>query len=132
DAVKWLRRNHYVLSVEDIVRIATRKTILYRQPHVVNPSGIGCKNCGCPLCRRDRIEFGCENPGECVEAAKFLLECIQPKWSPMMTSEDLCGLLKWSEAEKVRNDHGGDEEDTLLTLDPDFRLNDISHGFRIF
>jgi hypothetical protein len=132
DAVKCLRCNHQVLSVEDILRIATRKTTLYRQPHVVNPSGIGRKNCGCPLCRRDRNEFGCKNPGECVEAAKFLLECIQPKWSPIMPSEDLCDLLKLSEAEKARNNRGGKEDDTPLTFDPDFRLNDISHGFRIF
>jgi hypothetical protein len=50
----------------------------------------------------------------------------------MMTSEDLCDFLKLSEAEKARNDRGGKEEDTPLTFDPDFRLNDISHGFRIF
>jgi hypothetical protein len=82
DALKCLRCNHQALIVGEIVQIATRRTTLYRQQHVVNPSGIGRKNCGCPLCRRDRITFGCQNPGECVEAAKFLLECIPPNGVP--------------------------------------------------
>ncbi|KAJ6553281.1 hypothetical protein B0H19DRAFT_863604, partial [Mycena capillaripes] len=81
-AVKCLRRNHNTQSVADILEIAQRRTTVIRQPHTISPSGIGRKNTGCPLCRRDRLKFACEHPGECVEAAKLLLECIQPKWSP--------------------------------------------------
>ncbi|KAJ7662414.1 hypothetical protein B0H17DRAFT_853315, partial [Mycena rosella] len=79
---KCLQCNHGTQTVADILVISERKTTLFRQPHLLNPSGIGRKNCGCPICRRDRIEYGCENPRECIEAAKILLECIQPKWSP--------------------------------------------------
>jgi hypothetical protein len=37
----------------------------------------------------------------------------------MIASEDLRDLLKLSEAENVRNDQGGEEQDTPLTFDPD-------------
>ncbi|KAJ6601827.1 hypothetical protein DFH09DRAFT_848973, partial [Mycena vulgaris] len=131
-AVKCLRCNHGTQTVADILVISERKTTLFRQPHAPNPSGIGRKNFGCPLCRRDRIEYGCENPGECIEAAKILLECIQPKWSPLIPRHDLCNELELSELESARNAGGGDEQDTRLTFDPHFRLTDLSHGFRIF
>ncbi|KAJ6468856.1 hypothetical protein C8R45DRAFT_837689, partial [Mycena sanguinolenta] len=132
DAVKCLLQNHQVRSVADTVQIAGRKTALPRQPHIVSPSGIGSKNCGCPLCRRDRVEHRCQNPGECVEAAKVLLQCIQPKWNPMIANSDLCEELALSEQEKLRNDDDRDGQDAELTFDPDFRLTDFSHGFRIF
>ncbi|KAJ7921531.1 hypothetical protein B0H13DRAFT_1448243, partial [Mycena leptocephala] len=130
DAVKCLRQNHHTRSVADILTISQRRTTLIRQPHVLNPSGIGRKNCGCPLCRRDRIEYGCVNPGECVEAAKALIECIQPKWNPLIANRDLCERLALSEAEKSGNDQGS--QDGRFTFDPAFRLTDFSHGFRIF
>lgn len=50
EAVKCLRKNHQTRTVADILTISQRKTTLIRQPHVVNSSGIGRKNCGCPLC----------------------------------------------------------------------------------
>ncbi len=99
EAVKCLRHNHNTRIVADILKIAERKTTVIRQPHSINPSGIGRKNCGCPLCRRDRLEFGCSNPGQCVEAAKALLDCIYPKWSPLIANNDLCDNLKLSEIE---------------------------------
>ncbi|KAJ6523758.1 hypothetical protein B0H19DRAFT_874301, partial [Mycena capillaripes] len=82
DSLKCLRHNHEVKSVGDVMAIADRRTVVANRPHLVNPSGIGRKNCACPPCRRDRIEFGCKNPGECVETARAFIDCIQPKWSP--------------------------------------------------
>ncbi|KAJ7506396.1 hypothetical protein B0H11DRAFT_1617448, partial [Mycena galericulata] len=132
DAVKCLLQNHRVRNVADTVDVAGRKTTLPRHPHLVNPSGIGRKNCGCPLCKRDRVEYGCQNPGECVEAAKVLLGCIQPKWNPTFANSDLCDELALSDEEISMNDSDRDEEETKLTFDPNFRLTDLSHGFRIF
>ncbi|KAJ7881455.1 hypothetical protein B0H13DRAFT_1891329 [Mycena leptocephala] len=132
EAVKCLRHNHNTRSVADILKIAERKTTVIRQPHSINPSGIGRKNCGCQLWRRDRLEFGCSNPGQCVEAAKALLDCIYPKWSPLIANNDLCDNLKLSEIEESSNSHGREDEDALLTFDPDFRLSHLSCGFRIF
>jgi hypothetical protein len=131
EAVKCLRRNHQARIVADIVTVAGRKSTLIRQPHMVNPSGIGRKNCGCPLCRRDRIEYGCENPGECIEAAKLLLECIHPKWNPLTANNDLImnEYLALSEIKKTRNDGGRQD---VLTFNPAFRLTDLTHGLRIF
>ncbi|KAJ7502099.1 hypothetical protein B0H11DRAFT_1713036 [Mycena galericulata] len=100
DTMKCLRLNHRTQNVGDIVDIARRKTTVPRRPHVVNPSGIGRRNCGCPPCRRDRSEYGCENPGHCVEAARALLDCIQPKWNPLvMTSVSTYHYPRWRRTE---------------------------------
>lgn len=96
------------------------------------PSMVGRRNCGCPPCQRDRTEYGCENPGQCVEAARALLECNQPKWNLLIASNDLCEHLMLSGAEKDRNIRGREDQDVQVTFDPDFRVTDISHGFRIF
>ncbi|KAJ7834122.1 hypothetical protein B0H14DRAFT_2363963 [Mycena olivaceomarginata] len=53
DAVKCLLQNHQVRNLADTVKIAGHKTTLSRHPHLVNPSGIGRRNCGCPQCKRD-------------------------------------------------------------------------------
>ncbi|KAJ6587580.1 hypothetical protein DFH09DRAFT_1074801 [Mycena vulgaris] len=50
----------------------------------------------------------------------------------MIASSDLCEELALSEQEKSRNDSDCDGQDAELTFDPDFRLTDFSHGFRIF
>ncbi|KAJ7347259.1 hypothetical protein DFH08DRAFT_699449 [Mycena albidolilacea] len=120
DAVKCLLQNHQVRNLADTVKIAGRKTILSRHPHLVNPSDIGRRNCGCLQCKRDRVEYGCQNPGECIEATKILLECIQPKWNPMIENRDLCDELALSEQEKSRNDNDHEGQDTELTFDPNF------------
>ncbi|KAJ7747509.1 hypothetical protein B0H16DRAFT_1226303, partial [Mycena metata] len=80
----------------------------------------------------DRNEFGCSNPGQCVETAKIMIDCIHPKWNPLVDNKDLCEGLQLSAVEQSANDHGGDEGDARLTFDPEFRLSDLSHGFRIF
>ncbi|KAJ7506448.1 hypothetical protein B0H11DRAFT_1707131, partial [Mycena galericulata] len=90
------------------------------------------RNCGCSLCRRDRNEYGCKNPGQCIEVAKELIDCIQPKWNPRIANNDLCEELELSDAERARNDSGREEEDSSLTFDPLFRLTNLSNGFRIF
>jgi hypothetical protein len=137
EAFKCLRLNHNTRSVADLLAIADRKTTLARQPHTLNPSGIARRNCGCPPCRRDRNEYGCNHPGECIEMAKLLLDCLQPKWNPLTPNEDLCEELALSPPEKARNEqqeHGDDLEDgdDVVTFDPEFRLTDFSHGYRIF
>jgi hypothetical protein len=53
ESAKCLRLNHKVRTVQDTLTIATRRTTNLRKPHQINP-GIGRKNCGCPLCLRDR------------------------------------------------------------------------------
>ncbi|KAJ7429461.1 hypothetical protein B0H11DRAFT_1638390, partial [Mycena galericulata] len=118
DALKCLRQNHQTRLVADVVKIAGRKTTVAARPHVVNPSGVGRRNCGCPLCRRDRNEYGCKNPGQCIDVAKELIECIQPKWNPFIANNDLCEELELSDAERARNDSGSEEEDSTLTFDP--------------
>ncbi|KAJ6506347.1 hypothetical protein C8R47DRAFT_1192275 [Mycena vitilis] len=130
DSLRCLRHNHQTQTVADILIIADRKTTIANRPHLVNPSGIGRKNCGCPPCRRDRIEFGCTNPGECVEAARGLIGCIHPKWNPLLGNQDLDEELALTDAEITANEGGGEEEP--VTFDPSLRLTDMSHGFRIF
>lgn len=132
EAVKCLRLNHRTRNVRDVVDIARRRTNVPRKPHVFNPSGIRRRNCGCPPCRRDRTEYGCDNPGQCAEAARTLLECIRPKWNPLTAGNDLCEHLILSEMEKNRNERGREDQDVQMTFDPDFRVTDLSHGFRIF
>ncbi|KAJ7264699.1 hypothetical protein C8J57DRAFT_1230472 [Mycena rebaudengoi] len=119
-------------GVADTVQIAGCTTVLQKQPHSINPSGIGRKNYGCPLCRRDHTDYGCENPGECVEAAKMLLDCLLSKWNPVIPGSDLCDILALSEQEKSTNGSGADKEDAKLTFDPNCRLTDFSRGFRLF
>ncbi|KAJ6548520.1 hypothetical protein B0H19DRAFT_1299293, partial [Mycena capillaripes] len=118
DAARCLLKNHRVRTVGDTVCIAGRITTLQRQPHSINPSGIGRKNCGCPLCRRDRVEYGCENPGECIETAKMLVDCIHPKWNPTVEIGDLCDQLALSDEEKSRNRTCDNCQETELTFDP--------------
>ncbi|KAJ7772666.1 hypothetical protein DFH07DRAFT_733987, partial [Mycena maculata] len=69
------------------------------------------------------------NPGQCIEVAKQLLECIQPKWNPLIVNNDLCEELELFDAERAQNDDSGRE---TLTFDPLFRLTNFSNGFRIF
>ncbi|KAJ6492705.1 hypothetical protein C8R47DRAFT_975515 [Mycena vitilis] len=125
DSLRCLRQNHQTRRVADILVIADRRTTIANRPHLVNPSGIGRKNCGCPPCRRDRIEYGCTNPGECVEAARGLIGCIQPKWNPLLGNQDLDEELALTDAETTAN-NGGGEEDEPLTFDPSLRLTDMS------
>jgi hypothetical protein len=129
EALKCLRNNHSCRTVNDVMTIAHRNTVLPRQPHSLNPSGIARQKCGCPLCRRDRIEFGCANPGVCVELAKMLLDCVSPKWNPCTPQgEDL--IL--TDEERAKNEVSADKDDSTHTFDPMFRLTDMAAGFWIF
>ncbi|KAJ7182495.1 hypothetical protein C8R43DRAFT_818176, partial [Mycena crocata] len=131
DAATCLRNQHEVCTVRDALVIATRQTTVARRPHTINPSGISRKNCGCPLCDRDRNELGCLNPGKCIETAQTLIECIMPKWNPLIPNIDLCDALKLTNDEMAANQHeiGIDEP---MTYDPSFRLLNAKDGFRIF
>ncbi|KAJ6456667.1 hypothetical protein C8R45DRAFT_943478 [Mycena sanguinolenta] len=120
EALKCLRQNHNTHTVKDILEIADRKITCPNRPHLVNPSGIRRRDCGCPP---DRIEFQCKNPGECVGMAKQLLQCIHPKFNPTVENQDLCSELVPSVSERPENGRGH-EDDTILTFDPDFRLTD--------
>ncbi|KAK7026949.1 hypothetical protein R3P38DRAFT_2413198, partial [Favolaschia claudopus] len=81
-ACECLRSNHGVRTVEDVLVIATRRTLDLGKPHTANPSGISRQNCVCVLCRRDREELRCKNPGKCINVANLLIGCLHPKWRP--------------------------------------------------
>ncbi|KAJ7105007.1 hypothetical protein C8R44DRAFT_594279, partial [Mycena epipterygia] len=89
------------------------------------------KNCGCPPCNRDRNEFGCLNPGKCIEFAKVLIDCIMPKWNPLVPMVDLCDDLKLTAVEGDANQREVKINEPM-TYDPNFRLLSVQNGFRIF
>ncbi|KAJ7611280.1 hypothetical protein FB45DRAFT_691419, partial [Roridomyces roridus] len=130
--IKCLRENHKTTTVQSIIRIAQRATTVPGKPHRINPSGIGRKICGCPPCRRDRVELGCKHNGRCVEAAKALLDCLYPKWNPLTPRCDHCEYTTLEDEEQERIVDVGYDKETALTFDPSFRLTDFAHGFRIF
>ncbi|KAJ6460474.1 hypothetical protein C8R47DRAFT_952978, partial [Mycena vitilis] len=124
DSLRCLRQNHQTRRNHHCKSPASSKSIRNREEKLWLPS--------MPTsCRRDRIEYGCTNPGECVEAARGLIGCIQPKWNPLLGNQDLDEELALTDAETTAN-NGGGEEDEPLTFDPSLRLTDMSHGFRIF
>ncbi|KAJ7133118.1 hypothetical protein C8R44DRAFT_611585, partial [Mycena epipterygia] len=98
-------------------------------------SGIGRKNCGCPPCSRDRTQFGCEHPGECIETAKILIDSIFAsifaKWNPTVPNLDLCEELALTDEEREYNKQPI-ETDRVIVFDPNYTLNNIETGFRIF
>ncbi|KAJ7617730.1 hypothetical protein FB45DRAFT_1102919, partial [Roridomyces roridus] len=133
-AVKCLRQKHKTHSVRDILQIAQRRTTIPRHPHMINPSGMSRKNCGCPPCKRERTEYGCEDSGECVEAAKAIIACLHPKWNPLVASNDLCETLALTDGEIVSNrsrDGDGCKKQGLI-FDSNYRLTELSNGFRVF
>jgi hypothetical protein len=121
DSAKCLRLNHKVRTVHEALIIATRRTTVSRKPHTVNPSGIGRKNCGCPLCQRDRNEFNCEHPGKCIETAKMFIDCLTQKWNPTI---DLCEDLALTNAELEANETAI-QTDQAMVFNPDFTLAKI-------
>ncbi|KAJ6506246.1 hypothetical protein C8R47DRAFT_917830, partial [Mycena vitilis] len=132
-AVKCLRENHQVRNVADIIEIANRTTPpLSRRPHRRNNLGMSRKNCGCVRCQHDRNELGCKHPGKCIVTAEIILDAIYPKWNPTRGLGDLCDELALTEEEREQNERGGQGQIDVVTFDPVFRLNDFSHGFRIF
>jgi hypothetical protein len=60
DTATCLRLNYGIQIVRDALTIANRRTALIRNPQVLNPSGIGRKNCGCPSCYHDRMQLACK------------------------------------------------------------------------
>ena len=93
--------------------------------------GIGRKNCGCSLCHQDRILFGCENPGQCVETAKMLIGSILAKWNPTTENLDLSEELMLTDEELQLNEQALGT-DQVMVFDPNFTLADMNRGFRIF
>jgi hypothetical protein len=128
EAATCLRLNHQAQSVEDILTIARRRTIVTRKPHQVNPSGIGRKNCGCPLCYQDRTLLGCNHPGQCIETAKILVDSILAKWNPTMPNLDLCQELALTDDE-MRWNSQPIETNQIMVFDPNFALSDMGSGF---
>jgi hypothetical protein len=100
-----------------------------RKPHQVNPSGIGRKNCGCPLCYQDRTLSGCEHPRQCIETAKMLIDSILP--NPTTSNLDLCAQLALTEEEREQNKQPI-QVDRTMVFDPDYTLSNVAGGFRIF
>lgn len=115
----------------DALEIANRRTILGKKPHTVNPSGIGRRNCGCQLCRRDREDYGCQNPGKCIETAQLLIDSIHGKWNPTVQNRDLCEDLALTNEERESNEQPI-KMNLEMVFDPNFRLSDLENGFRIF
>ncbi|KAJ7128618.1 hypothetical protein C8R44DRAFT_616052 [Mycena epipterygia] len=126
-----LQSNHNVRSVEDALSIATRTTTVIQKPHTINPSGVSRQNCGCPLCRRDRVELGCQHPGKCIDTAKILINSIHPKWKPAVGVDDLGE--NWSlTPEELESNSRPIRTGEVMLFDPNITLNDIEQGFRIF
>ncbi|KAJ6448283.1 hypothetical protein DFH09DRAFT_837593, partial [Mycena vulgaris] len=122
-----------IRNVREVLTIAHRTTSpLNRRPHQVNKSGVGRQNCGCVECRRDRVELGCKNPGECIESARALLNAIFPKWNPTSDNGDLCDALALTEDEQAENSDAARGQSNVTTFDPDFRLREFHDGYRIF
>lgn len=130
-AAKCLQTKHAVHTVRDAYTIASRTTIDQRHRHIVNPSGIGRQNCGCPLCKEDRETLGCKNPGKCIDVAKRLISSLHPKWNPCASNADFCAELSLSVFEKEENKKPI-ETDRLMSYDADYILYDIQAGFRVF
>ncbi|KAJ7893569.1 hypothetical protein B0H13DRAFT_1625145, partial [Mycena leptocephala] len=126
-----LRLNHGIRIVRDALTIANRRTVIIRKPHMVNPSGIGHMNCSCPSCYHDRMEFGCKNPGQCIETAKMLIDNILPKWNPTIGKLDLSQELSLTNDELESNKKPL-QTDHIIVFDPNFTLSNMADGFRIF
>ncbi|KAK7028713.1 hypothetical protein R3P38DRAFT_3394715 [Favolaschia claudopus] len=75
--------------------------------------------------------MGCPNPGECIETARAMLQCIPPKWSSVVDSH-LTDALNLSENDRLANEGNGTDDELPLTFDPSLRLTEIGRGFRIF
>jgi hypothetical protein len=130
NAASCLRLKHQVRTVDDTLTIATRRTIVAGKPHQINPPGIGQKNCGCPLCHRDRTQLSCKHPGECIDTAKILIDSILPKWNPTLPNPDLCEQLALT-ADEQESNRLPITIDQPMIFDPNFTLSNIE-GFRIF
>ncbi|KAJ7135612.1 hypothetical protein C8R44DRAFT_550964, partial [Mycena epipterygia] len=87
--------------------------------------------CGCSLCYRDRIQFDCTHPGECIETAKILIDSLFAKWNPTIPNPDLCNELSLTE-EELQLNKGPLEHDQIMVYDPNFSLSNMGDGFRIF
>ena len=128
-AAACLRSNHHVRLVDDVLTIATRRTVIAQKPHRLNSSGLSRQNCACPSCQRDRVELGCQHPGKCIDTAKILINSIHPKWNP--TVDNPCD--NWSlTPEEMELNSQPIRTGEVMTFDPDFTLNNIGQGFRIF
>jgi hypothetical protein len=131
DSATCLRLNHRVQLVEEALIIARRRTTVLRKPHRVNPSGIGCKNCGCPGCYQDRTLLNCKHPGQCIETAKMLIDSIPPKWNPTSRNLNLSDELALTDEEQQGN-NSPIQPDIAMTFDPNIVLSNLENGFRIF
>ncbi|KAJ6459913.1 hypothetical protein C8R45DRAFT_756909, partial [Mycena sanguinolenta] len=89
------------------------------------------KNCGCPTCHHDRTQLGCQHPGQCIETAKMLIDCIHPKWNPKMLNPDLATELDLIEEEKDMN-AGQIQHGIEMNFDPNLTISNMQDGFRIF
>jgi hypothetical protein len=130
-AAVCLRLNHNIRSVKYTLTIATCKTMVTRKPHVINPSEISRQNCGCPSCQLDRVELGCKHPGKCIDAAKILIDSIHPKSNLTKDNQNLCGHL-FLIPEEIEINNQPAQTGEIKTFDPNFTLNNLEHGFRIF
>ncbi|KAK7006665.1 hypothetical protein R3P38DRAFT_2479017, partial [Favolaschia claudopus] len=125
---RCLWENHRIKTVEDTLTISSRRTVVARKPHTLNPSGVSRQNCGCRLCQRDRNELRCKNPGVCIETAKMLINSISTKLNPLIESGETLSLTE--EEQDLNN--STIESDECKIFEPDMVLNKVENGFRIF
>jgi hypothetical protein len=77
------------------------------------------------------MEFGCKNPGQCIETAKMLIDSILPKWNPTIGNLDVNQELGLTNDELESNKKPL-QTDHIMVFDPNFTLSDMADDFRIF
>jgi hypothetical protein len=77
------------------------------------------------------MEFGCKNPGQCIETAKMLIASILPKWNTTIGNLDLNQELSLVNDELELNKKPL-QTDHIMVFDPNFTLSNMADGFRIF
>ncbi|KAK0495267.1 hypothetical protein EDD18DRAFT_1075819 [Armillaria luteobubalina] len=70
---KYLMTNHGVETAGEAELAAARIT---RGSHKTR------RNCKCPDCQIDCMQWSCENPHKCALAAKSVLDFLVKKWDP--------------------------------------------------
>jgi hypothetical protein len=74
--------------------------------------------------------IGCKHPRNCIDTAKILIDSIHQKWNPTADNNGYANLSP-TPAETEVNSHPL-QTGEVKNFDPNFTLNNIDRGFRIF
>ncbi|KAF9455621.1 hypothetical protein BDZ94DRAFT_1146942, partial [Collybia nuda] len=82
---KW--NNHYysrcLLNKHKITKVGQMAQIANRTSNNHSRSS----KCQCVNCSYDRQTLNCNNPAKCQETAIAILNCLHPKWNPLIEPE---------------------------------------------